>query len=351
LASKHRDNQDFDPSGTSLKNDRFIGLPFTEEEARIVIFSIPWDVTTSYRAGTSRAFANVLRASAQLDLEDPDVPQAWKMGLFLRPPHPDAIELNEEFRPKAKTYIDFLEKGGHPDTNASLHRQLEEINLACGNLQLAIEEAVRLQFQHGKLVGILGGEHSVPLGLIQVLAEKHAEFGILQIDAHMDLREAYQGFEFSHASVFYNVLQIPQVKRLVQVGIRDWCEEEMQVVEKEGDRIQVFFDHQLRREQFAGKTWAQQVEEIIQSLPGKVYLSFDIDGLDPRYCPHTGTPVPGGLDFQEAVFLLAQVVESGRTIIGFDLCEVAGEGEWDGNVGARLLYKLSNLMGKSQGLV
>ncbi len=351
VSSRHPETGRFDPSATGLKNDRFIGLPFTEEEARIVILSLPWDVTTSYRAGTSASHANVLRASSQLDLEDPDVPQAWKMGLFLRPPHPDVIALNEEFRPKAEAYIDFLEQGGHPDTNAALHQQLENINMACGNLHLAVQEASTRLLEAGKAVGLLGGEHSAPFGLIEALAKKHDSFGILQIDAHMDLREAYQGFAFSHASIFHNVLQIPHVSRLVQVGIRDWCEEEIEVAEKEGDRVQVFFDHQLRREQYAGRTWAQQVKQIIQALPQEVYISFDIDGLDPRYCPHTGTPVPGGLDFQEAVFLLAQVVESGRTIIGFDLCEVAGEGEWDGNVGARLLYKLANLMGKSQALI
>ena len=97
----------------------------------------------------------------------------------------------------------------------------------------------------------------------------------------------------------------------------------------------------ISKERFEGKTWANYTEKIISQLPQKVYVSFDIDGLDPNFCPNTGTPVPGGLDIQAVFFLIKKIVESGRTIIGFDLCEVAGLGnDWDGNVGARVLYKL-----------
>ena len=99
----------------------------------------------------------------------------------------------------------------------------------------------------------------------------------------------------------------------------------------------------LARARDGGETWRQQVDRIVQELPQKVYLSWDIDGLDPTLCPHTGTPVPGGLSFHMATALVAGVVRSGRRIVGFDLVEVApgpdGD-EWDGNVGARLLYKM-----------
>ena len=108
----------------------------------------------------------------------------------------------------------------------------------------------------------------------------------------------------------------------------------------------MFDDWQLKDNTYSGMNWATQCEKIIATLPEAVYISFDIDGLTPEFCPHTGTPVPGGLDFNQAIYLIQTLVKAGKTIIGFDLCEVApGEsGEWDGNVGARLLYKLSNLM-------
>jgi agmatinase len=153
----------------------------------------------------------------------------------------------------------------------------------------------------------------------------------------------------------YNVLeQIPQVTQLVQVGIRDFCQDEAVYVATQDTRVNVFYDDVLFERKSHGEPWHGICQDIIRTLPTKVWISFDIDGLDPRFCPHTGTPVPGGLDFREALAIIRAVVESGRTIIGFDLNEVApgpkGD-EWDGNVGARLLYKMSGYTLKSQGLL
>jgi agmatinase len=203
----------------------------------------------------------------------------------------------------------------------------------------------------GKIVGLLGGDHSTPLGFMQALSKHYPSFGILQIDAHMDLRIAFEGFTYSHASIMYNSLKINQVSKLVQVGIRDYCEEEIQVMRNEGNRVKTYFDDQLKFDAYQGKLWHNQVNEIIAQLPQHVYVSFDIDGLDPKLCPNTGTPVAGGLEYHQAIYLLNALAKSGKEIIGFDLNEVApGEDEWDANVGARLLFKLCVFAGISKGL-
>ena len=341
----------FDPNGVGLKNGHFIGLPFTEEEAQIVLLSVPWDVTVSYSDGTSRGPENILQASTQLDLYDPEAPDAWKMGLYLRPPDTEWQHRNDLLRSKAKEYLAFLEAGG------DLHKEPEwqvlphEITRHCTELVAWVQTETAALLEAGKCIGIVGGEHSVPLGFLRALSEVHDSFGILQIDAHMDLREAYEGFRYSHASIFYNALQIKAVSRLVQVGIRDYCQEEKELADGSGGRVVVHYDHDLRTQLFQGRTYDEICRQIVDPLPEKVYVSFDIDGLAPELCPNTGTPVPGGLQFQEAMHLLKVLVDSGRQIIGFDLCEVAGIGhEWDGNVGARVLYRLANLMGKSNGL-
>jgi agmatinase len=98
---------------------------------------------------------------------------------------------------------------------------------------------------------------------------------------------------------------------------------------------------------YSGKTWIELCRQIINHLPEYVYISFDVDGLDPKLCPSTGTPVPGGMELEETFCLFRELVKSGRKIIGFDVCEV-GDAEWDGNVGARIVYKLANLMDLSQ---
>lgn len=343
-------NPDFNPSGVGLKNGNFIGLPFTEETAGLVLLPVPWDVTVSYGEGTALGPEAIRDASAQLDLFDQDVENAWQLGIFMLPEDEALLKTRKELRLQASFYIHFLEKGGNVTEKLSMRKALDEINSGCQKMNEWVFKQSKAMLDAGKLVGIVGGDHSVSLGFIKALAEKHEEFGILQIDAHLDLRNSYEGFTFSHASIFYNALKERAVSKLVQVGIRDYCEEEMELVQSEEERISVFFDQELKENRFDGKTWNVQCGEIVEELPELVYVSFDIDGLNPNLCPNTGTPVPGGLEFTEAVFLLKKVVESGRKIIGFDVCET-GNNEWDANVSARIIYKLCNLAGRSNGLI
>jgi agmatinase len=344
------DKPEFNPSGVGLKNGNFIGLPFTEDTANVILIPVPWDVTVSSGQGTALGPQAIREASVQLDLYDPDVPDAWKLGIYMLPEDQDILKKREKFRNQAASYIQFLESGGIVTENLSLQKTLDEINAQCNEMNDWVYRNSKKQLEAGKLVGIIGGDHSVPLGLIKSLGEKNNAFGILQIDAHLDLRRHYEGFTWSHASIFYNVLQERTVSKLVQVGIRDYCEEEMELVENENDRISVFFDYQMKENRYGGMNWNIQCGKIIEKLPELVYLSIDMDGFDPKLCPHTGTPVPGGLDFAEAVFLIRKVVESGRKIIGFDVCET-GNHPWDANVAARIIYTLSNLTGQSNGLI
>jgi agmatinase len=339
----------FDPSGVGLRNGRFIGLPFDMEHAEVVLLPVPWDVTVSYQAGTSTGPENILQASSQLDLLDPDILDAWKMGIYFTPPDQTILERNAELRPLAQDYIQFLESGGKPEGSPLMQSVLQQINAGCDSLRKHVFDQALDLLHAGYLVGVVGGDHSSPLGLIQALGKVHESFGILHIDAHMDLRKAYEGFTYSHASIFYNALNlVPGIKTLVQVGIRDYCQEEWDLAKAQPERIKVFLDQLIWEGQFEGSTWHAQCQDILYFLPDKVYVSFDIDGLDPSLCPGTGTPVAGGLSLAHAFYLLKQLALSGRTIIGFDLCETAGFGaEWDGNVGARVLYKLCNWTGRT----
>ena len=142
--------------------------------------------------------------------------------------------------------------------------------------------------------------------------------------------------------------QIPQVKKLVQVGIRDYCNEELDIINESNGRISTFFDKDIKAQQYEGANWKEICQQIIDRLPQKVYISFDIDGLDPKLCPNTGTPVPGGFETEQIFYLVKMLHESGRELIGFDLNEVSsGEHIGDGIdaiVGARVLFKLCNFM-------
>lgn len=331
----------FDPNGPGLDNGNFIGLPFTLESAEFIFFPVPWDVTVSYQDGTHSGPDNILQASTQLDLMHPTGPKEWEKGIFFHPLNTYWQQRNLELRPKAQEYIKFLEAGGDVSGHKKMQQTLDEINYSGQNLNIWLEKQTKTLLDQNKKIGLVGGEHSTPLGFIKALGKKYESFGILQIDAHMDLRPAYEGFTFSHASIFHNVLGLSSIHKLVQVGIRDYCAAEAEFAVQDS-RIEVFFDHQLKRNAFQGINWQAQCQKIIETLPELVYISFDIDGLDPALCPNTGTPVPGGLSFSEASYLIETLVESGRKIIGFDLCETGGLGnEWDGNVGARIAYNLA----------
>ncbi len=209
-----------------------------------------------------------------------------------------------------------------------------------------LRERIEFWKKQGKKVGLLGGDHSTPLPYHQYLNNIGVNYGVLHVDAHSDLRERFEGFEYSHASIFYNVLKLEKVDKLVQVAIRDYCHQEKQLVQDSKGRVKVFYDRDNRRRMYEGANWKQICDEIIKELPEKVYISVDIDGLDPKLCPNTGTPVPGGMEYEELMYLLNRIKESGKEIIGFDLCEVSpGEDdEWDGNVGARVLYHLCGII-------
>lgn len=330
----------FDPNKASLHNGIF-GLPHVYEDALVHILPVPFEATTSYGGGTAGGPAAILAASHQVDLHDTDVGDPWKSGIYLHAPEKRIVTLNASAKREAAKII---AKGGEIGSNKALRTALAKVNAASEEVNCLVYAAAWEALEAGKIVGVVGGDHATPYGSIQAHAERHPGMGILHVDAHADLRNEYEGFAFSHASIMHNVMErIPQVGKLVQVGIRDVCAQEVEYAAAHPRRIRMHTDTEVSNAKLRGAPFASIAGRIVSELPQNVYVSFDVDGLDPTLCPHTGTPVPGGLSFREAVYLLGEVVRSGRTLVGFDLNEVApgpdGD-EWDANVGARLLYKL-----------
>ena len=340
------DLSNYDPDSVSNPNNNIFGLPTTEDDAQLVIVPVPWEVTVSYGSGTSRAPEAICKASLQVDIYDPDVPQGWKQGYYMRPTDRKILMKSDYLRKEAELYIDYISKGEDVSANQFMSKTIKDVNGGSIYLNTWVYDQTKALLDKNKLVGLLGGDHSIPLGFYKAIAEKHGDFGILQIDAHCDLREAYEGFNYSHASIMRNSLQeIPELKKLVQVGPRDFSQNESDYIKKSEGRIVTYFDKTIKNRQFEGDTWKHIVEEIVSHLPNKVYISFDIDGLDRKLCPHTGTPVPGGFEVEEIYYLFGKVIESGRKFIGFDLCEVGvSDSDWNSNVGARVLFKLCNIL-------
>jgi agmatinase len=344
----------FDPNAPAQPGSGVFGLPYSESDALVVLLPVPWEATTSYGGGAAQGPRAIRDASMQVDLYDLDVEKPYEPGIFMLPEDPRIVAMNEEAKALAQRVI---EAGGATAGDASLARDLARVNALSEELNARVEKETARLLDAGKIVGVVGGDHSVPFGALAALAlaRKLRPFGVLHFDAHSDTRDAYEGFVHSHASIMRNVLdRIPSVTKLVQVGIRDVCEEEVAYCRDRPGRVVMVTDRDLAMRKLAGEPFLAAAREIEGALPEEVWVSFDIDGLDPRYCPHTGTPVPGGLDVHEVVAVLREVVRRGHRIVGFDLNEVAPnladeDDEWDGNVGARMLYKLIGFTLASQG--
>jgi len=340
------DIANYDPNNVGNPNNNIFGLPSTEDNSLLVILPVPWEVTVSYAAGTARAPEAILKASLQVDLFDPEMPDAWKQGFYMRPVDKKILMKSDYLRKEAELYIDYISKGEDVKANQFMCKTLKDVNEGSFFMNNWVYEQTKALLDKGKLVALLGGDHSTPLGFFKAMAEKHGEFGILQIDAHCDLRTAYEGFNYSHASIMFNALnEINQLQRIVQLGVRDYSGEEWEYIRSSNYRVVTYFDKEIKYRMFEGQTWKQIADEIVSKLPEKVYISFDVDGLDPKLCPHTGTPVHGGFETEQVYYLFSKIHQSGKKIIGFDLVETGvSESDWDANVGARILFKLCNLL-------
>ncbi len=337
--------KNYDPNAAGVTSNNIFGLPFTEKNARVVFIPVPWDVTVSNHTGTAKGPENILTNSFQIDLFDPVTPNAWQKGMAMEDINPEIIKKNTDTRALAMEVIDFLESGGDPATDNHIQSKVNRVNDACSELMNKIERKSLQYLENGQLPFIVGGDHSVSNGLIRALAKKH-KFGILQVDAHADLRKDYEGFTNSHASVMRNALAVNGVSGIVQVGIREICPEEQDLMAAHPQKIKTYFDHDLHHQLYEGVSWSSICEKIADSLPENIYITFDVDGLEPACCPGTGTPVPGGLSYNQALFLLETVLKKGKRILGADLVET-GPGSIDGIVSCRLLYRMAGMLIKS----
>ena len=328
---------DFDPDGPAPAESGIYGLPFAPEDSKIVIVPVPFEATTSYGGGTSKGPQAVLDASKQVDLFDQETGRPYAHGIAMLDIPKEVARWNRDAKKIAASVI---EKGGAVDR--ATRAAAAKVNDYGERMNEWVYDQTSALLEEDKLAVILGGDHSVPFGAIRAYADKYPGLGILHLDAHADLRDAYEGFVWSHASIFHNVMtRLDRVGKLVQVGVRDLGQSERLMIDDSRGRITTFYDAELAARKEEGVPFARLADEIVATLPDDVYLSWDIDGLDPTLCPGTGTPVPGGLSWNEAIGLLRAIRRSGKRIVGLDLCEVSpGDTEWDANVGARLLYKM-----------
>ena len=268
-------------------------------EATFVVVPVPYDLTSTYQPGSRRGPTAIIEASTNMELYDDEL--------------------------KKETYL------------AGIHTMLPVEIDARGpkNMVNAVRKKISKIVGLDKIPVMLGGEHSITFGAVQAVQEKYPKLSVLQLDAHADLRESYQGSPYSHASV---ARRISEICPLVQVGIRSMSKEE-------GD-----FLPQSKVKSYSADFVAENkdwCERVCKNLKGDVFVTIDLDVFDPSIMPATGTPEPGGLYWRDVLRLLKRVATS-CTIRGFDVVELA---PIPGNIGpdfmtAKLIYRLMGYMTK-----
>lgn len=339
-------NTEFNPSGVIPDNGNYFGMPVEADDAALVLISAPWDATTARRGGSSYAPDAIIEASRKIDFYEPTAPYSWRKGIATLPIDYSIQDLSHRLRSDAQRVVKLYEEVGPEGLDNIIYsRRLRHVNEGSEAVNANIYAQSQQWLERNKIVGLVGGDQSSAYGLMRAVAEKYEGVGILHIDSKSDLKEAYQGFEHSHASVMHNVLRdMPGIGRLVAVGVREFSPEEWERAEAD-ERIAFFTGQYIWSSHFEGKVWSVICDEIIAQLPEKVYVSLDIDGLTIECAPHNGTLIPGGLRFPEVVYLLSRLVASGREIVGFDLTEVVPDmdDKTDAEIAARMLFKLCSI--------
>ncbi|HUU82418.1 MAG TPA: agmatinase [Phycisphaerae bacterium] len=270
---------------------------FTDyKKARYAVLPVPYEATTSYRGGAGNGPQAIITASQQVELFDD--------------------ELGAEFHAAGIATLDALEPNaaGPEAMHADVHA------------------AARRIVRAGKFLIGLGGEHGITAGLVRAVAGKHRDLSVLQIDAHLDLRDSYQQSRYSHASAMRRTL--PFVQTVVPVGIRSVSLEEHRFLRRKGTPVHPV----TARECCESDDW---IDRVLDRLGSRVYVTVDIDGFDPAYAPGTGTPEPGGLDWYQVTSLL-RLVAAEKHIVAADVVEVApipGQVATE-FLAARLAYKI-----------
>ena len=305
------------------------------------IYFVPWGVTTTFGAGTETCYESIRSVYHQLDNIHPFL--NYLINLQFIEPNQSIIDLNNTFYLKSKEIINDCNTNNRLSENKLNH--LKMINQASIDLNNMVYSDTLTLLNQKKRFILCGGEHGVGIGYVKALSERYQHFSVLQIDSHMDCRQAYFGFHYSHASVMTHYSSFGQIDVITQVGIRDYDQSELEFQQTQSTNFNLFTDYSIHKRLFEGESWSSIVDSIINTLSENVFISLDIDGLMAYLCPNTGTPVPGGLSYNQLLYLFERLYHSNK-VIGAEVIEVNNpiNSTWDSNVGARLLQVIAGLL-------
>ena len=323
----------------------YFGATTSPSDADVVIVSAPWSVTSDYGRGATYTPDAIIDSSLGKELYDAPTGLSIEGRIATAEIDYNIQESSEMLGRDAERIVRH-----HSDRESRVSdyiaRKIENVNEGFAEMHLSIYKQVKQWAEQGKRIAVVGGDHSVAFGAVKALAEVNEGLGVLFVDAHADYSSDDEIFNYSHRSIARNIVEeIDGVAKMVQVGVRDVDRAEVEALAA-CDKVELFYAESLAARRFEGCSWGDICREVVDKLPHKVYISFDVDALKIEFCNNTNAPTPGGMTFDEALYLVNMVVASGREIVGFDISEVVSSinDKMDAIVGARLLAKLSVAM-------
>ena len=318
----------------------YFGDKTSPKDADVVIVSAPWSVTSDFGRGATYTPDAVIDASAESGLYDANSGISAEGRVATVEIDYNIQELSEHLGREAERVAHHT-SADDSVVGEYVARKVAHVNEGFAEMQTTVYKQVKCWASKGKRIAVIGGDHSVAFGAVKALSEQDEEVGGLFIDAHADFSRDGEIFNYSHRSVARNIVEEIPAVGLVEVGVRDIKEIEAKELNS-NDKVKLFLAEKIAARRFGGESWGDICREIVGLLPQKVYVSLDIDALKIEFCNNTNAPVPGGMTFDEVVYLVNSVVESGREIVGFDISEVVSsiDNKMDAIVGARLLAKM-----------
>ncbi len=322
----------------------YFGDKTSLSDADVVVVSAPWSVTSDFGRGATYTPDAIIEASLGKELYDVSTGMSVEGRIATAEIDYNIQEISEQLGRDAERIVRSCE-GEDGEIGDYISRKIASVNEGFAEMHKSIYKQVKQFSAEGKRVAIVGGDHSVAFGAVKALAEDNEALGVLFVDAHSDFGRENELFKFSHRTIARDIVEAAPVAKLVQVGVRDVERAEVEAI-RATDNVEVFFAENLAARRFEGCSWGDICREIVAELPENVYISFDVDALKIEFCNNTNAPTPGGMSFDEALYLINMVVASGRNIVGCDISEVVTslEDKMDAIVGARLLAKLSVAM-------
>lgn len=343
-------NKEFDPNTITPDNGNYFGISLEPEASALVLLSAPWDATSSLYAGSSYAPDAIIEMSRFVDFYEPLAPNSWRKGIATIPIDYSIQDLSHRLHPDTERLTKLHDEFGiSVIDNLMYDRRLKRVNEGSVEINNMLFQQTQQWLDKGKIVGVIGGDQSISYSAIKAMGYKYEHFGVIRIGSKCDMHEAYQGFDFSHASTMYNVMRdVPQLEQLALVGVQEFSPIEWERASSNA-RVKLFTAQDIWTQQFEGRTWAEQVDDIIATMPENVYIALNISGLVCECSPRKGRISNGGLSLFQFVYLINRVVASGRRIVGFDLTDVTPgvENKRDILVVARLLFKMCSVALKS----